>query len=75
MITFLGLLFLYLVSNLTPDTVAWWAKILPHMSFQYQTQTITQGEVNLSNIVFFIVFTAFFLFSTVRVLEARRWRT
>jgi len=35
---------------------------------------MTQGNLQIEDIVYYIVFTAFFLFLTFRVFEARKWR-
>ena len=42
--------------------------ILEHM------ESFTKGVISFSDITYFILFTAFFLFMTLRSLEANRWR-
>lgn len=71
-VTFLGLLFLYLAGELPGESAAWWARALSHMSIQYQADGFTSGQVLLSNLAYFGLFTVFFLFLAARVMESRR---
>jgi ABC-2 type transport system permease protein len=73
-VTFLGLLFLYLAGNLAPEATSLWAKLLGIISIQHHAETFTRGEIVLSSVVYFVLLIAGFLFCTARVLEARRWR-
>lgn len=72
-VTFLGLLFLYLAGNLGAESSAWWGRALGHVSIQFQTEGFTKGEIQISNLTYLALFAVFFLFGAARVLEMRRW--
>lgn len=72
-VTFLGLLFLYLAGNLGAESSAWWAKALTHISIQFQSEKFTEGQIQVSNLAYFALFAGFFLFAAARVMESRRW--
>ncbi len=44
------------------------------MSFQYRFQSFVRGVVDTRDLAYFMLFTVFFLYGTVKVLEFRRWR-
>ncbi len=47
--------------------------VLDALSFQAKYTNFSLGLISLSDVVFFITFTAFFIFLTQRVLDRRRW--
>lgn len=49
--------------------------ILKHMHAFAQFKDFTIGVISLRSTVFFLSLTVFFLFSSVKVLESRRWRS
>src|SRR4051812_1434253 len=55
---------------LLPD---FWRKVVQQMVF-FRYTDFSRGVIDLGNLVFFIAFTAVFLFLTVKVLESRRWK-
>jgi ABC-2 type transport system permease protein len=55
---------------LLPD---FWRKVVQQMVF-FRYTDFSRGVIDLGNLVFFIAFTAVFLFLTVKVMESRRWK-
>lgn len=60
----------YLASLINVNVIT---KVVEWISFVGRYNTFTQGIIDYSNAVFFIGFTAIFLFLTVRVLDKRRY--
>ena len=58
-------------SNLTDATVGF---VLRQMSILEHMESLNKGILSLSDISFFVLFTVFFLFLTLRSIEAYRWR-
>jgi ABC-2 type transport system permease protein len=51
-----------------------WIKILSHVSYiDVWIQTIVHGVFVPNHVIFFLSFAVFWLFATVKVLEARKW--
>jgi ABC-2 type transport system permease protein len=50
------------------------AVVLHHLSFFEHFYNFVRGVINTKDIIYFILFIFFFLFLTLRSLEARRWR-
>lgn len=48
--------------------------VVRQLSILEHLQSFTKGVVSLSDVSFFVLFIVFFLFMTVRSLEAHRWR-
>lgn len=48
--------------------------VMQHLSIQSHFHDFVRGMLDINNIVFFLTTTGFFLFVTVKLLEARRWR-
>ena len=72
-IAFVGLLVMWLMDSITLYIASWAAKILSWFSLMSRYQNFNRGILNLADIVYYLSFTAVFLFLTVRVLEKRRW--
>ena len=49
--------------------------IFRHFHGYYQFLPFTKGVITFRSLIFFMSLTFFFLFTTVKVLESRRWRT
>lgn len=73
-ITFSGLLVFYLVGNLALAETGTVATILKTLSVLQHSEKFTKGVINLTDVLYFVLFTLFFLVMTAKVLEARRWR-
>lgn len=50
------------------------AEVLHHISFFEHFYNFARGVIETKDIIYFILFTFFFLFLTLRSLESRRWR-
>lgn len=50
------------------------ATILEHLSLVNHFEGFAQGVVDTSNIIYYVMMTAVFLFLTIRAVESRRWR-
>jgi ABC-2 type transport system permease protein len=60
--------------NLLPDTATWAAQLLSSVALFDQMHDFARGVLDTRSIVFFVSFTLFFLFLTLRVVESRRWK-
>jgi ABC-2 type transport system permease protein len=71
-ISLVGLLLFHLINTLIKmGRIGVFAGAL---SLRQHYETFTHGVVALQDLVFFVLFVAFFLFLAVQVLDARRWR-
>jgi ABC-2 type transport system permease protein len=71
---FLSLLVLYLMDSIAKSIgVGWVTKVVEWISFIGRYSAFAQGVIDYSNAVFFVGFTAIFIFLTVRVLDKRRY--
>ncbi len=59
---------------LLPPWLQWLPQIIQKLNVFIWYDNFAGGIVTLSSVVFYLSFTAIFLFLTVRVLERRRWR-
>jgi len=50
------------------------ANVLHHFSFFEHFYNFARGVIDTKDVIYFILFTFFFLFLTLRSLESRRWR-
>ena len=72
--TFALLLVFYLLDVVTPSIqVDWLVNILSWFSIGSRLTDYIYGVVSLSSTIYYISFSAIFVFLTVRVLEKRRW--
>lgn len=72
-IAFVGLLIMWLMDNITPYIASWASKLLSWFSLMTRYQDFNRGIINLADIIYYLSFTAVFIFLTIRVLEKRRW--
>jgi len=63
---------LYLVNNLIYDGVI--VRTLLWLSVFTRFESFTNGIINISDLVYFVSFSALFVYFTVNVIEKRRWR-
>jgi ABC-2 type transport system permease protein len=72
----LGLgLFLLSLRQLVPAPPGdWAAKALSYISMTEHMQDFARGVVDTRHVVFFLSFTVFFLYLTLKVVESRRWK-
>ena len=67
-------LFLFLIgwaASFAPGLVG---KLATHLSLLERMDNFEKGVINTSDVIFYLNFSAFFLFLTMRSLESRRWR-
>ena len=50
------------------------AELIQYLSVDYHLSNISRGVIDSRNIIYFASLIGFFLFTTVRVLEIRKWR-
>jgi ABC-2 type transport system permease protein len=66
-------LFFWLI-NLPADFVGKLGPVLTHLSFATHYEKLVKGVIDTQDVVYFVLFTLFCLFLTLRALEATRWR-
>jgi ABC-2 type transport system permease protein len=72
--SFAASIVLYLMDSIASSIgVSWITKVVKWISFIGRYSAFAQGVIDYSNAVFFIGFTAIFIFLTVRVLDKRRY--
>jgi ABC-2 type transport system permease protein len=69
-----GLLFL-LIGWLTPFVPATAAQVIAQLSILEHFAGFAKGVVDTNDLVFYVCFISFFLFSCARVLDSNRWRS
>ncbi|MGD8413994.1 MAG: ABC transporter permease [Candidatus Latescibacterota bacterium] len=69
-----GLLFL-IISWLTPFVSPAAATVLQQLSILDHFDSFAMGVLNSNDVVYYLSFTAFFLFLSARVLDSNRWRS
>jgi ABC-2 type transport system permease protein len=70
----MGLLLLSFLSLGLPPQSGWVAKALQQVSMIEHMQEFVRGIVDTRYLVFYVSLTVFFLFLTLKVVEARRWK-
>ncbi|MEW6351408.1 MAG: ABC transporter permease subunit [Thermodesulfobacteriota bacterium] len=73
-ITFGTALMFWVMSWIATFTGETTAEVIRQFSLLEHLDTFTKGVISLSDVTYFVWFTAFFLFLTLRSLEANRWR-
>jgi ABC-2 type transport system permease protein len=68
------LLFLWLVDIVTRGGTDWRSESIRYVTLFYHFDTFVKGLVDTRDIIFYLSLSAFFLFLSVRILEARKWR-
>lgn len=75
LVSFSGLIVLWMIGfikDLQPNEML--GSIAEHISVITHFEPFSQGVIETSGIAFYLLFTAFFLFVTLRVMESHRWR-
>ncbi len=75
-LTFVGmvaLVMIYFLINFTVPEGSAWKTVLTHASFIDLWQETLRGKLALRDLLFPVSATIFWLFLTVKVMEARRW--
>jgi ABC-2 type transport system permease protein len=70
----LGLLFL-IIGWVAPFVSSSMGNVIDQVSILYHFQNFSIGIIDSNDVVYYILFSAFFLFLSSRVLESNRWRS
>ena len=71
---FVGLLILYLLSYLAPNASGLLLEIVNGLSMSEHSSAIMKGAFQFENVLYFVLFTLFFLVLSHTILRARQWR-
>ena len=70
----LGLFLISLRSTVSMPGKSWQDKLFAHLSMSDHMLEFSHGEIDSRWVLYFVSFTIFFLFLTLRVVESRRWK-
>jgi len=73
-LSFSGLLFFYLVGDVTSGRQGWIGRIAGELSFRQHTMGFMNGVIDLKDVIYFLGFTGFFIFLSLESLKTRQWR-
>ena len=73
-LSFGSLLFLFVLGWMESLSSGWIKDLVSNLTLLNHFQGMTKGMINLKDISYFIFFTVFCLFGTLRVLESKQWR-
>jgi ABC-2 type transport system permease protein len=73
-VTFVGLLTLYLINELTPPSSGLWADFLTDVSLRTHGEEILKGMIRLEDLAYYVLFMFLSLFLAHTVLRSRHWR-
>ncbi len=73
-LSFAALLILYMLGFTSGMAGEGMSYILEYVSFTYHFRNFAKGVMDTSDITYYILFTIFFLFLSMRSLESKRWR-
>lgn len=74
-LTFIALLALWLTGALTdPMSQSWWTNFIHQLSLMDHFDSFSKGIINSNDVIFYLSMSAFFIFLTMKQLEARKWR-
>ncbi|MFH2012231.1 MAG: ABC transporter permease [Pseudomonadota bacterium] len=74
-VTFGSLLLFWIIQWAASFTGPVLAKILIHLSIIEHYQEFARGVIDTNDAIFYLLFTFFFLFLTMRSLESKKWRS
>jgi gliding motility-associated transport system permease protein len=74
-IAFVILLILFVIGQLAGNVAAGAGEFLGKLSLSDRFDSFSRGIVDLTDVIFYLSFTAVVLFITIQVVEARRYRT
>ncbi|OPX44800.1 ABC-2 family transporter protein [Ruminiclostridium hungatei] len=72
-VSVVGLLMMWLLQGIAPSLGGIWSKILSWFSLYSRTEDFFAGILSLGPVVYYLSFSAVFVFLTIRVIEKRRW--
>ena len=74
-LTFAGLFMFYIIQNLGGDGTTLFSRVCDAVSLSTHFSKFVQGAIEAIDLVYYPLFTAFWLFMTARALESRNWTT
>jgi ABC-2 type transport system permease protein len=69
-----AILLLFVLGWMESSASGFYKDLLQNLAIMSHFQDMSKGLVNLKDIVYFILFSAFCLFATLRILESKKWR-
>jgi ABC-2 type transport system permease protein len=72
-ITFTAFLFVFVI-NVLGNADSSWSNLFQYLSITKHYEDLTRGIIDASGLVYFLSFTVFFIFLTVRSVDSMRWR-
>ncbi len=72
-VSVVGLIFMWLLQGIAPGLGGIWSKVLSWFSLYSRSEDFFVGILSLGPIVYYLSFSAVFIFLTIRVIEKRRW--
>jgi ABC-2 type transport system permease protein len=73
-LTFACLLVFFLINYSSGFVGETFARVLEYLSFNFHIRTFVKGVIDTSDVIYYLLFTVFFLFLSMRSLESKRWR-
>jgi ABC-2 type transport system permease protein len=73
-LSFAALLMLYMVGFSAGYAGEGMANLLMYLSFTAHFESFAKGVIDTSDVNYYLLFTIFFLFLSMRSLESKRWR-
>ncbi len=72
--SFAGLLFFYLVGDVTSSQEGWTGALASAISIRQHSLGFERGVIELKDVFYFLAFAGFFLFLSLEALKVRRWK-
>jgi len=73
-LSFAALLIFYMVGFSGAYAGETMAAVLEYLSFNFHYRNFAKGVVDTSDVIYYLLFTLFFMFMSLRSLESKRWR-
>jgi|TARA_B100000315_G_C14592889_1_gene596917 ABC-2 type transport system permease protein len=73
-LSFSALLVLYLIGYSAGFAGETMSRVLEYISFTFHLRNFAKGVIDSSDVMYYFIFTVFFLFLSMRSLESKRWR-
>lgn len=73
-LSFVFLLLMWLIASAGDFVTGTASEVIRYIGLEGHYEEFTKGVISLKDVVFYISFSAVFLFLTIRVLETRRWK-
>jgi ABC-2 type transport system permease protein len=69
-----ALLLLFVLSWMESSASGFWKDLLQNLAIMNHFQEMSKGTLALKDLAYFLLFSGFSLFATLRVLESKKWR-